>query len=337
MVPKKGNQLAIRKVRVRTRVRKVRKSPSRATTMIKYNPINRYNLDRPALDWATLLTDPCNAKLVYPCFPSGNGSTVLMRVEADAVIFASATATAGFGMWIPGVGLALTNNAILNSDTAGALLDTNTLIAPGDAFLKSRCSGFRAVAGCLQIMYPGTELDRSGIVGIGIVDAGMYQRSTAVIAGGNAEVLSAGLVRTSCQHTERMPATLVECKWFPGEADFSSYPGLYPVEYARDFSGHNAIQFSISGMQAASGVRIRTVCVYEVAFSSFNGQVTSVAPPVSTSTTSNVLKFLADKDPQWYLETARKAGNAVSSIVSYARMGYKAAGMAVNGLALLAA
>lgn len=296
-------------------------------------------LDRPALEWAHLLADPCNAKLVYPCYPSGNGGTVLVRFENDQVVANGATEVAAFGVWAPGFGLSTTNVTAQTSDTLGSLLTPSTLVAPGDTFLKNNGNAVRCVAACLQISYPGSELNRAGIVGIGVAPADTAILNLPTAAGGGNINATAQGYRVASQHVERMPQSIVECKWFPGEADQTAYSYPYPTAYAPGLQGRNAIIWSASGFPVSTGVRIRMVAVYEINLFSNAGipSVQAIAPPVSAFQTSHVLRYLASKDPQWYLDTAGKVARVIGNVISYASQGFKAAGAAVNGLALMAA
>lgn len=295
-------------------------------------------LDRAAVEWAQLLMDPCNAKLAYPCYPSGSGSTVLMRLEADSIIASGATETASFGSWIPGLGIQLQNTTPQTSDTLGSLITPGSL-QPGDTFLKASATAVRCVAACLQITYPGSESSRAGVVGIGLVPAETFAYNTTTASGGSNINGTAQSQRVMCQHVERMPATVLEIKWVPGEADTTSYGYPYPTLYSQQFAGRNALAWSASGFPVNTGIRVRTVAVYEMSLTSTaaSGSVQSVVPATSVTPMATILKALSDKDPQWYLSTALKTARTVGSIISYASQGVKAAGLAVNGLALMAA
>lgn len=307
----------------------------------RVSPPSRGVFDRAALEWAMLLRDPCNAKLTYPCYPGGTGGTVLIRLEADSIIANGATETAAFGAFIPGIGASLANATPQTSDTApGSLLQANANIQPGATFISANANALKCVAACVQLSYPGSELNRAGIVGIGVVPATTTVNALATASGGGNINSSAQAARIACQHVERMPAGVVECKWFPGEADASEISMLnYPTSYGSLFNGRNAILWTASGFPVSTGVRVRCVAVYEVSLQSTtaSGQVQAVAPPVSSNTPAQILRAMAHKDPQWYIESATKAGRAIGTAISYAAQGAKAAGAFVNGVALMMA
>lgn len=299
----------------------------------------RATMDSAAQAWARLMDDPCNAPLVYPCYGTGGGGTVLFRAEYDSIAFNAATETAGIYVAVPGCAAALINGTILTSDTFNSTLTTSPVMA-GQGFLTGQASSFRAVAGCVQVMYPGTELNRSGIVAVGVVPADSFTMSMAPVVGGIGTALSASSVRSMCAHTERMPSTVIEAKWFPGEADQQSIaPAFNAGSTASLFAGRNALVVAASGFPASTGIRIRTVVIYEATLISTSGglgSVQSAAPPVSGTTPSTVIKALFDKDAQWWLDSAVKAGRVVSSAISYASMGARAASKLAGTLAIMA-
>lgn len=330
----------------RIRRKKTVKSPAQAPTqrqraLLKARvPRLMATLDRAAVEWAALLNDPCNARLTYACYPVGDSNSILMRVESDTILFSGSTETAGQMVFVPGLGIALTNLTPATSDTSGSTLTRNASISPGEGFIAANAASLRCVAACTQVTYPGTELNRSGVVGIGLTGAGNFLSNLTTGEGGGNANASAQTLRILTQHVERMPSTMVECKWFPGDGDAESFNyALRPAAWGQALNGRNAIAVSASGFPVSTGIRIRNVAVYELALLSSvaSGQVQALAPPVSSSTTGSVLRFLYSKDPQWYLESAAKLAAGARTAISYVRAGVKAAGMAANGLALLAA
>lgn len=297
-------------------------------------------LDRAAIEWANLLMDPCNGRLTYACYPVGGSGTVLMRLEADSILWSGGTETAGYTAFFPGLGVATANFTALTSDTATSTLTRNASISPGDGFLAVNAFSLRAIAACTQLMYPGSELNRAGVVSIGVAPAGGFINGLTTGEGGGNAGGSAQSYRILTQHVERVPATMLECKWFPGDED--SQPTSYvnrPAAWAPLLNGRNAIVASASGFPVGTGIRIRNVAIYELSLNSnqTSGQVQAVTPPASNNNTGHVIKALYDKDPQWYIDSAAKLVSGARTAMSYARAGVKAAGTVVNGLALLAA
>lgn len=300
-------------------------------------------LDRAAIEWAALLRDPCNAKLVAPCYPVGTGASVLMRFENDQIIANGATEVASFGALIPGAALAFQNAGPLTTDLLGAVFGVQTSMAPGFAFLNTNVTSARAVAACVQITYPGTELNRSGIVGIGVIPAEAIVNNIATGSGGGNITTSAAQVRIMTQHVERMPATVVEVKWFPGEKDAEPVnpENLATANQAQALVGRNAIVWSASGFPVSTGIRVRSVVIYEMnigqtSTGNTNGAVQAILPPPSSSTPAQVLRAMYNRDPQWYIESAVKAAKSIGNAISYARQGAKLAGQVIGGIGMLA-
>lgn len=287
--------------------------------------VPRSVLDKAALEWAALLRDPCNARLSYPCYPSGSGGAVLIRYEADYILSATATDTAMALLFTPGISSVLVNNIALPTDTTGFQLQNFGNLAPGNGFLSGNATSFRPVAGCAQISYPGTELTRSGIIGLGVIDGATVAANYTVADGGLGIVTSAAQMRTLCQHVERMPSTVSEVRWFPGERDAHPF-SLNAVNLSKggDSEGRNTLVVTASGFPVSTGVRVRLVCVYEVSFGSNNGQVSTVVPPVSNTTPSQLLRAMHAADNTWFLSSATKFARAAGTAISYAAAGAKA-------------
>jgi len=219
------------------------------------------------------------------------------------------------------------NVTALTSDGLGTVLQNQpgVLPFPGYAYLSNNATTFRCVAACAQVSYPGTELNRSGILGMGVADAAVIGVNVQTADGGANININAGQLRTLCQHVERMPAGVTEVRWFPGEDDAKVYaPGANHLSRANECEGRNGILISASGFPVSTGIRVRCVAVYEVSLGAGQGQVASIAPPPSNNTPNQIVKALYETDPKWYIEFAGKAGRAVSSVISYAASGAKA-------------
>lgn len=293
------------------------------------------SMDAGAVAWAKLLANPCGAKLVHPCYAGGSGASTLVRLESDTVLAATGGETGIFGMFIPGQGVFLNNVTPILTDLGLSQYSVNDISNPGDSYVKS-CSSMRAVAACMQITYPGTEASRSGVVGIGVCDASAVAVFSTTAMGGGGLNMQMNRSRVACEHVQRMPQEVVECKWFPGNADEEAFALPLPADFARNLGGHNGIQFSVSGFPAGVGIRIRCVVVYEAAMGAFaSGQVQVVEPPVSLTTSATVISALTARSPQWYLNKAEAAIDYTASFIDYARQGGKLVQRVAQGVALL--
>lgn len=205
-----------------------------------------------------LLEDPCNGPLVTGP-GSGEGGSVV-RCESDFLIGNGATDTVGFINWAPGAYSATTDVSgfgtlvgVGASDT-GAITPSSAGVsnyAPGYNFLTGTAGSYRCLAACAQVFWPGSELNRSGVIS-------MAQATYASLAT-NRNVSTANL-RAMSPVVERMPQDHSECKWAPNFAD-----GLFesPANTSSPPDGHGSIMISWAGLPVATGVRIRLVAVFE--------------------------------------------------------------------------
>lgn len=300
------------------------------------SPNHRLLLDKGAAEWARLLDDPCGANLVYPCYPTGSGGSVLMRFEADGIIAAGATETAVIYGFTPGALRGFINTTPLTSDTLGSTLSLSSGLNPGGSFITNNANSFRPVAACMQVMYPGTELNRSGVVGVGLTDGSVFANNLSTADGGSNINTTAAQVRTLTQHVERMPVGVVEVKWFPSSNDEANIgTQVQQVSTSNAVAGRNTLFMTASGFPVSTGIRVRIVAVYELSFGSGTGQIAGAVTPVSSNTPAQVLRALASRDKSWYIESAAKLGKAVGTAISYAAAGYKAYSAFAAGAALM--
>lgn len=325
----------VKKIRVR-RKKQAAKAPQPRKGVAQRAMVQRSVLDSGAAAWARLLADPCAAPLTYPCYPTGTGGSVLMRFESDFLFATGATEVAGIFGFCPGSLGGFSNATPLTSDILGTVLTLQSTSIPGFTFINANTNSYRPVAACMQVMYPGTELNRSGVVGVGICSGDVLLRNVNTVGGGSNINTNASEVRTMCQHVERMPTTVVEIKWFPGTADEenNSTQGL-KLGTLTDIEGRNTIFMSASGFPVSTGIRIRMVAVYELSFGAGAGQIAGSVAPTSGNTPAQVVRALTNRDADWYISSAAKIGKAVGNTISYVATGYKAASAFAAGLALI--
>jgi len=259
----------------------------------RVNRIMSTGLDSTAAAWAKLLTDPCNAPLTSPCYPSSSGGS-LVRVESDGIYGNGATATAGAVLFTPGLmtrnsGLGSISYLVGTDDVTNLPWNTAAASSNPGYYTASSWSAYRPVAACMQVSWPGSELNRQGIVSIGQVPAQL-----------GSETANVGQLRTACPIVTRMPETTLEAKFRPGERD-----GLYNdptnVNAFTDAQGRNSIMCTWAGLPAATGVRIRLVVVYEYQVAGFSGSVVNLTTNANSASKSSVNEILGalDKAGRW--------------------------------------
>lgn len=295
------------------------------TQVVRY----RKGLDAAATAYARLLADPCGAPLTKS-IGYGSGDSILVRTENDAILFNGATDTGGWAIWCPATTVALARNAA--DDTSGVAGRLTDWPSPAGRGLASVATSVRCVAACLQVFWPGTELSRQGVVGLGVIPATALSRYLPATSGGSATNLSVSQARTLCQHTERMPDTMAEITWRPGPDDQTDYD-LGVSNTAANFAGNvgnrNAILLSIGGIPVATGVRIRTVAVFEYTPIEGQGLAASVETPRSVNTQNEVLQAMDASNPKWWLNGFKQLGTqALTAAGSWA---FKQASSAIAG------
>lgn len=283
----------------------------------------RASLDQAARDYVRLVKDPCNAPLTKAIWP-GAGGSFIGRFESDAIFFSGATETAGALVWCPTACSVYTGSAAWTSDTASTSLSYVTNGSPGYGFLANGglAQGVRCVAACLQVMYPGTELNRSGVVGLGVSQFSSFVGSIATASGGMNQVTNAAAIRSLCAHTERMPDTMSEVIWYPGTGDMSfqnvKNTAIPAVEFIQDVSDTNALYVSASGFPVSTGIRVRMVAVYEWQPIPSVGLVAQAEFPRSRNNINEVLMALNDSGgTNWFINSFKKAMPYIGSAITY--------------------
>jgi len=271
----------------------------------------RTGLDAQGLAWAHLLNDPCGAALVHPCYAGADGG-ILMRFENQFEIGTGATDTAGLFAYTPnGIG---TNGAAIISGVA-ANAATNLTLAfgaaaaqPGYSFLQTNSSNVKAVASCIQIVYLGTELNRSGVINYGNITGGTF------FTGDTPNTSNASNV---FEHFCRIPNGTIEIKWRPTAYDQSG-TDVGQATVASNQIRNGAMGFSFSGLVASAGLRVRMVTVYEY---TPNNQVgiaqASRSRSTSQSTLDNVINYL-DSTGDWMVRLGDAMGGAMRGVARIA-------------------
>lgn len=260
-------------------------------------------LDAYALAHARLLNDPCYGRLAHPVYNSADGGC-LSRFEAEFTAFSGATETGGIVAFVPG-GLARSvfNNAVVcTSDiVATTLVNASTSnTAPGYSFLQSTASAVRPVAACMQIAWPGTELNRQGFVALG-------QATGSLITEALTTNITISGVRPVAHLRSRVPETVVEVKWRPqsGDADWTD-PNTSTAD--GDLQKKGAIFAAISNLPVGTGVRVRLICVYEWQPKAAQGMASNADDRArSRNTLTDVINVLDKDGPDWAFTVGRTA------------------------------
>jgi hypothetical protein len=262
-------------------------------------------MDRAALDYAALLADPCNGPLVSGPFGDGSGG-VVSRFERDIVINNSGADTGAALVFIPALATVQGSSAAIVNDT-GTITFANVATAdmPGYNYLSTNAGQFRCLAACVQIYWPGSELNRQGIVSVGQFPADIVTDA----------VVSTSDIRTASPYVERMPDGMVELKWRPTAYETTWQRAANVTDTATDWDKYTALAVSAAGIPVSTGLRVRMVAVYEwiPRPGTGSGLTTIHRTTVKTGSLSNIIAAL-DRTGDWMYNGAMKAGHALASV-----------------------
>lgn len=302
--------------KTQTRKAASQKQKPRKLAGVPRSIVNR--LDEQALAYARLLNDPCGAPLCHPTFAGGDGGMVL-RAENTFTMGTPAGTTAATFVWVPG---AIGNNAgngsaivTGNASSAGAgmaLAQVANGFQPGYAFLAANAAEVRVVAACIQVFYPGTELDRSGLIGYGNIPGGTLVNGAAI---------NASFVFQTLERYERTPNEHIEIKWRPTAFD-QNHTAPTANTGTAELARRGGLGIVLQGGAPAVGLIIRMVAVYEYTPAYASGLTApSAARNTSNNSLDQVINFL-DSTGDWMVRGSKAAfrlGAAAYEAAPYVR------------------
>lgn len=321
-----------KKARKGTKVKKQPRAQARAAQGASREIVKASTpvLDTAAARYAKLIADPCNAPLTTTIWPGSTGSFV-GRFEQDFITGAGLNSIGGCVVYCPGVNQVWIEGATVTADTNGFVLAPQAIVAysPGGAFLiPPNVGSFRPVAACMQVMFVGTELNRSGVVSCGVIRSETILNNISTGGGGGNVNTTLAQLRTLSQHTERTPQEMCEITWRPGPGDMESYSTVVSSLVAVD--GRSSLLATFSGLPITTGVRVRIVTVFEWTPAANSGMVSTVETPKSTNTLNDVLMAL-DKagGSNWFINAYKKAAPYARAVGSGIMYGAKMLGPAL--------
>lgn len=256
--------------------------------------VSRRGLDPPAAAYARLLADPCGAALAHPIY-SGSEGGILVKAESVRTFGLGATVVNVGVHWTPGA-IGSGNTEYLYAENNGdAIIPNPSAYTPGKAFLAANATGVRCVAACMQVTYLGTELNRAGTFTIGRTQGSLIDPLVTYSYAG---------IETALEHFTRTPDKTIELRWVPANMDQSfTDPNVATPTQERDRK--SALTFLAQGLTATSGIRVRTVAIYE--YQPLVG--TGITTPSSARATSS---FSLDD----VLNYVQKATNVIGMVSS---------------------
>lgn len=234
--------------------KKSSKGKGNAQSRMKVKAIVGRTLDAAAHDYAMLLQDPCNAKIVPPIYP-GTDSGFLFRADSFGVLGTGATDTAGYLHWSPGYPNSNNSDVLMNAAAlSGTAAAAGTfVVGPGKTFINANAKAVRCVAACLKISFIGAESARAGRIHFGITAAGLLDSGTSVSPDG---------VATALTNYTRTPADVIELIWKPALAD-AEFCDPTESSNAAVRDRHAALTVAFAGLPAGVGINYHMTAVYE--------------------------------------------------------------------------
>jgi len=227
---------------------------------------------------------------------------MVSRFEREYVINNSATDANAFFAFTPALGTCYISSGPITDETAA--LNPVVLPAasnPGYTFLQPNSSHIRPLACCVQVYWPGSELNRQGVVSLG-------RHATEVVN----DTASVSALRAQANYIMRMPNDRAEMVWRPTEFDlrgqeWSASPSVNPLV------GTTSIVVTATSIPPSTGVRIRVVAVYEWMPDPSSGFKNVVVRTPTPHRVADIIAFL-DRTGDWMAGTAHSAGRALSSL-----------------------
>lgn len=271
--------------------KKQQQAPGRARRSMAVSAY-KAGLDKAALDYAKLLEDPCRADLVRPVYNFGT-SGYLCRVKQVVTLGGNSAAVDAYTAFMPGgeadstVGTGMWHHGY--AAAAGGSLGTITGQI-GPAFLRTGTVGhYRPVAGCLRVHYTGTELNRSGMVSLGIAPS-------AMVVSGETGVGTVATMVPSSTRTVRLGSEPHEVRFLPLSSTDQLYSSSSEPQTGTFAFGCTVLYVLAQGVPAGT-VNVELDFVYEwvpnMDFSASSMEITIAAPP-SRNTLADVLRFVSD-------------------------------------------
>ncbi|APG76518.1 hypothetical protein 2 [Hubei unio douglasiae virus 3] len=280
---------------------KARKGGKAQRQRMSIVPRSVRQLDPPAMAWLKMLNDPCYGRLSHPVYPGADGG-YLSRFESEATFVAGVGTTAGIIGFVPGVlPFAVVGSGVVSDITASALADLSAASAPGYTYLRGVANSVRCVSACMQVSWPGSELNRQGFVTLGQSTGAVLAEAAAAF--GNTPVTPASL-RPLCHLRTRMPETVAEVKWRPTLADAQWHDPLVAPSYGRvNEAGALLATFGNLPLDVNGngiGVRVRFIVTYEWIPRGAQGLTSGFDDRArSSNTLDDVINTLDRNGPEW--------------------------------------
>lgn len=253
------------------------------------------SLDEPAVCWAKLVNDPCNAPICESPYAGQKGYVTRLCGSQTITVGAGNTAAALFvtpsGCYFASTATATSATTFTPAFNSGAF--------PGNGFLANNSDQVRCLAGCVQVWSSLSPLNITGNVHAGVINTNTVNR-----AGISVDALS-----FLASNSGKMTAEMVELKWRPGSVDEE----YNPVGNPPDGSDTNTLFMAFSGLQPTEVLQVKLTFIYEWIPKVNLGLAQSPSRDVFTKV--RVPNILAEMDrvmPNWWHHSVRALGNVAT-------------------------
>jgi len=246
---------------------------------------NRYDLA--CMEYANLLIDPCNAKIVRPLYDSPSEG---FQVRLRTITFVGGNSeTAGTVIFNPVVNAYIQNGAALASTTFTVASNTAFGFLVSGSTAPSNVS-YRCSAACMKVITNASEMNRAGICYFGNCAGEL------AIPGSSMTVAT---IQSALPNSQRTPQSSTEIVWLPTEG--SSDTWATTISTGAIWSGEvDCLAFAYSGDAAAAGFTVELTAVYEVQYSAAgpigftSGIVNAISKPPSRNSLKDALGLFYD-------------------------------------------
>lgn len=204
------------------------------------------SLDEPAVCWAKLLNDPCNAPICESPYAGQKGYTT--RVSGVVTIPVGA-GNSSVTLAIVPTGALVATFAGVNGSTTFTPAFASTLF-PGATFLSGNSEQVRCLAGCVQAWSSLSPLNITGNVHAGVIN-------TSVV---NTAGISADRLSQIATASGKLTAEMTELKWRPAPVD-EDYSEI--GFGSADDQDTNCMFFTFTGLQSTDTINFKLTFVYE--------------------------------------------------------------------------
>lgn len=309
-----------------TRKPRVKKAKKASRKVTNNNVVSRVRaqLDEGARQWLRLLSDPCRAPLVQPCYESA-GTGLLFR--AHGLFTPDPTATDFVLEFSPCQGGSFACRYGWSSTPGGSLGNAGS-IELGGLFgttpLNSPVGRARCAAACIRIVYTGKEVDRQGVIA-GTLDSGV------TYSWGEAIGWTALAAATNMPKLDRFGQQSHEYRWFPGQADAEFVAYDTGEEVGTPQTQGNSLQIALVGANPGKFyVDIVSVWEWQPKEEQSVGMVALLTRPPSAITFNAITRAIGDLG-RWAISEASDHAPAIIANMAgpAARIGTQFAALAM--------